>query len=405
MNNRAILPATMLAMVALTDSGLAQEVEITPIIEARLRHEHVDELSFAEASDAITTRLRLGAQASSGEWSATVIGQGNLALLDDYYDGLHGVQNRPQISDPESLALFVAQLRYAREGVAITAGRQKLMLEDERFVGGAAFRNNAQSFDAVRAEITPAKGLTLDLTYSWNARTIWGSDGHGARQQGVAGDNVFAIAGYATPIGKVSAFAYLVDQDEAPVQGYRLSSQTYGLRLAGARDIGKGAKLSYQLSHARQSDYNNNPNDYSARYWLADAAVDWRGWKLNAGYEVLGASQGTPFTSFQTPLGSIFKFQGWADKFASTPPDGVRDLYIGGSYGWSKLGPLTGLSLQAAWHRLRSDRMERHYGDEINLMASAKWAKTALSVRYAHYDAAQFSPDTDKLWLQMDWTY
>ncbi|MXO99468.1 hypothetical protein GRI97_10755 [Altererythrobacter xixiisoli] len=395
----------MIAMAGWASHGQAQDIDVQPVAEARLRYEHVDEASFAEASDAVTARVRLGAQASAGKLTATVIGQGNLALVDHYFDGLHGTQTRPQIGDPENLALYVAQLRYADEGLAITAGRQKLLLEDERFVGNAFFRNNAQSFDAVRAELAPAKGLTIDLTYAWNARTIWGSHGHGARQQGVGGDNVFAILGYATPIGKISAFAYIVDQNEAQVQGYRLSNQSYGVRLAGARELATGTKLSYQLSHARQSDHHNNPNDYAASYWLADAAIDWRGWKLNAGYEVLGASDGTAFTSFQTPLGSIFKFQGWADKFATTPPDGVRDLYVSGGYGWSKLGPLTGISLQAAWHRLRSDRLSRHYGDEINLLASGKWAKTTLSLRYAHYDAARFSSDTDKLWLQADWAY
>jgi hypothetical protein len=40
------------------------------------------------------------------------------------------------------------------------------------------------------------------------------------------------------------------------VQGFRLSSQTYGARLTGARAIAKGVKLSYQVSYARQSDYH-----------------------------------------------------------------------------------------------------------------------------------------------------
>ena len=34
----------------------------------------------------------------------------------------------------------------------------------------------------------------------------------------------------------------------------------------------------------------------------------------------MGASDGMALTSFQTPLATGFKFQGWADKFLATPP-------------------------------------------------------------------------------------
>ena len=128
-----------------------------------------------------------------------------------------------------------------------------------------------------------------------------------------------------------------------------------------------------------------------------------KGWKLNGGYEVLGADNGRPFTSFQTPLGTNFKFQGWADKFLTTPANGVRDLYVGGGYGWKKWGRLSAITLTASWHRFDSDRLDQHYGNEVDLLATAKVKKTALSVRYAHYDARALATDTNKVWLQADW--
>jgi len=196
--------------------------------------------------------------------SATVVWQGTLALVDDYYDGLHGAATRPIVADPNNVALYVAQIQYKTKMVALTGGRQKIALDDERFVGNVAFRDNGQTFDAVRAELTPAKGLKLDVSYAWSVRTIWGIDGRGARQQAVRGDNLFANLSYVTPIGTLTGFAYLVDQDEAAMQAYRLSSQTYGVRLAGAQSLSKSAKLSYQFSYAKQSDHHRNSNDYSA---------------------------------------------------------------------------------------------------------------------------------------------
>ncbi|MGK6356752.1 hypothetical protein ACMGDH_16180 [Sphingomonas sp. DT-207] len=379
------------------------QVELKPLAEARLRYEHVDQQDLPEESDAATLRIRAGVEAKSGEWSALAVVQGNMALADDYYDGLHGAATRPLVADPENIALYRAQLQYRNRSFAVTAGRQLIALDDERFVGNAAIRQNAQTFDAVRAEVTPLPGLKADVSYAWGVRTIWGVEGGGARQQAVGGDNIFANLSYASPLGTLSGFAYLVDQDEAAVQGYRLSSQTYGVRLAGSQPIAPQVKLSYQASYARQAEYGRNPNDYRADYYLLDAGLEVAGAKIGAGWEVLGADRGTALTSFQTPLGSVFKFQGWADKFTTTPPDGVRDLYGSIGYGWKAVGPFKGVTLQAAYHRFESDRLVRRYGDELNLLASGKLGRTTLSVRYADYWADSFATDTRKLWLQLDW--
>lgn len=395
---------TLVILLALTPAGVAhaQDVTLKPLGEARLRYEQVDQDGLAADADALTLRLRAGVEAKAGRWSALVEGQGTLAVVDDYFDGLHGAATRPLVADSQNIALARAQLRYASPTFAITAGRQRIALDDERFVGAVPFRQNGQSFDAVRAEITPAKGVKADLVYAWSVRTIWGIDGAGARQQAVSGDNVFANVSVATPVGKITAFTYLVDQREAAMQGFRMSSQSYGARLDGSQPLGK-AKIAYQLSYARQSDWHRNPNDYAADYFLADAAIDFGSPRIGVGYEILGADDGTALTSFQTPLATGFKFQGWADKFLVTPPDGVRDLYANIGWGWKAIGPLKAVTLQAVYHDYRSDRAPRSYGDEIDLLASAKLGKCTASARYANYDADGFGADTDKFWLQLDW--
>ncbi|MGK6319152.1 alginate export family protein [Sphingomonas sp. DT-204] len=391
------------AALAAAGPACAQEITLKPRAEARLRYEQVDQDDFADRSGALTARVRSGVSATSGGWSALVEAQGTLAIAGDHYDGLDGATARPLIGDPQNVALYLAQLQYRSPAITLTAGRQRIMLDDERFVGAADFRQNGQTFDAVRAEWTPLKGLKADVSYAWSVRTIWGIDGHDARQRAVSGGNVFANLSYATPLGTLTGFAYLVDQDEAAVQGFRLSSQTYGARLAGSRPLATEVKLSWQASYATQADYHRNPNDYRADYYLVDAALGVGGWKLGGGYEVLGADGGAALTAFQAPLGSVFKFQGWADKFVTTPPDGVRDLYANVGRGWKAVGPFTAVSLQAVYHHFDSDRLVRHYGDEIDLLASGKLGKTTLSVRYADYQAKRFATDTSKLWLQLDW--
>src|SRR3546814_7960700 len=99
-------------------------------------------------------------------------------------------------------------------GTVLTVGRQRINLDDQRFVGSVGWRDNEQTFDVVRIENSSIRNLKIDLTYAWSDRTIWGIDGVGANQQAVSGDNVFANVAYKTPVGTLTGFAYLVDRSE-----------------------------------------------------------------------------------------------------------------------------------------------------------------------------------------------
>lgn len=392
------------SVLALTASpALADPITLTPMQEARLRYEHVEQDGIARSADAVTIRVRSGVTATSGRFSAMIEAQGNLALLDHYDDTVGNGVGYPTVGDPQNIAIYRAQLQYKSRGVTLIGGRQRIGLEDDRFVGSAAIRQNSRSFDAVRGQLALTPHLRADLTYAWSVRTPSGINGTGAKPTAIGGDNVFALLAQDTPLGTLTGFAYLVDQDESAVQGYRLSSQSYGARLVGTRPLAPRLKASWQLSYATQSDYHRNPNDYRADYYIVDGAIDWRALHVGAGYEVLGSGNGTALTSFQTPLASIFKFQGWADKLTTTPPNGVRDLY--GSLGWSwpKLGAFKAASIQAVYHRFDAERIDSHYGNEVDLLASAKLARYGVSARYATYHADRFATDTHKVWLELTW--
>ena len=99
------------------------------------------------------------------------------------------------------------------------------------------------------------------------------------------------------------------------------------------------------------------------------------------------------------------KFHGWADQFLTTPPDGLHDAYF--SLGWNRkqLGKLSNVGVNAVWHRFDSDRLSQDYGDELDLIATAKVGKFNLLAKYADYRADQFATDTRKTWLQVEWSY
>ena len=393
--------AVILAGVA--GPARAEDLRLKPLVDLRLRHETVEQDDLPERAEALTLRMRAGLAATRGRVGGLVEAQATLRAAGAYNDGLHGPATRPLIADPENIALYRAELQYRVDGLALTAGRQRIALGDERFVGGVGFRQNGQTFDAVRVEWQATPRLKADMSYAWGVRTIWGIEGRGLRQQAIGGDNVFANLGYVTPVGTVTGFAYLVDQDEAAVQNFRLSSQSYGIGMAGSAPLSKATRFSYRASYARQFDWGRNPADYAASYYLGEGGLEWGALKVGGGLEVLGADRGAPLTSFQTPLATLFKFQGWVDKFLATPPDGVRDFYASAGVGMKRLGPASGATIGLAYHRFESDRLDRHYGDEFDVLASGKLGRTTVSARYAQYRAEALGADTRKFWLQLDW--
>jgi hypothetical protein len=398
-------PILFFAAVAVA-AAPAQAQQVKPLADFRLRWEDVDQDGFGKDADALTLRGRAGMELTSGDWSLIAEGEGTAALGEQYDSGLNGKTGYPIVADPENIELNRLQLQYrGLKKALITVGRQRINIEDQRFVGSAGWRQNEQTFDAVRFEYGDAKGLKADLAYSWSVRTIWGIDGRDARQQAIGGNNVFATVSHPTPVGTLSGFAFVVDQYEAQVQGFRLSSHTYGVRLAGSRQIARSARVNYALSYATQSDHHRNPNDYRADYWLADLGLEWGSAKLGLGHERLGADEGAPLTSFQTPLATLHKFQGWADKFLTTPPNGIRDWYASAGYGWKKAAGLDSITATLVYHRFNSDRLDLHYGSEWDAMISARKGRWTATAKLAAYDADDFATDTRKLWFQLECAY
>jgi hypothetical protein len=409
--------AASAAMLAATQPAHAEALALRPIIDARLRYEGVDQAGPAKDADAVTMRIRSGVEASGAALSVLVEAEGTLALSERYNSGVNGKAAYPIVADPETIELNRIQLQYkGLPKTVLTVGRQRINLDDQRFVGSVAWRQNEQTFDAARVEWTGVKGLKADVTYAWSQRTIWGVDGFGARQQAVRGDTILANLSYRLKTGTITGFAYVVDQDEAAItylgQPFSLSSQTYGARAAFALPLSKAVKLTLLASYARQADHHRSRIDYGADYWLGEAGLSAKGWTLTGGYEVLGADAGAcnrmtgrpVVASVQTPLATLHKFNGWADKFLTTPPNGLRDAYGSIGYTLPRVGRMGPLGLLVAYHRFDSDRLGIDYGSEWNAQATLKISKRLSALaKYADYQADAFATDTRKYWFQLDY--
>jgi hypothetical protein len=378
--------------------------ETRPLVDVRLRHESVDQAPFAEDARSVTLRARLGFETGKA-WSTALLveGEGVLPLRSHYNSTTNGKTQYPVVADPESYEINRLQLTStAIRDTTLTLGRQRLVLDDHRFVGNVGWRQNEQTYDGLRVVNKSVPNLTMDVTYVNQINRVFGKDGRpGANDGRFHGDNVLANVAWQTPYGKLTGFAYLVDFDEAP----RDSTQTLGLRFAGERPLSK-IKLGYLFSYAHQGDQRNNPLDFSADYYLGELTGTWRQYSLGAGYEVLS---GDGVKGFTTPLATLHRFQGWADKFLTTPVNGIEDTYVTAGYLTKGVGLLDTLGFTAAWHDFKSDRLAIDYGTELDLQLQARIRRVMATLKYAAYEAGATTPlavrDTNKLWVQLDFTW
>ncbi len=377
-------------------------------IDARYRYEHVDQDNALDNAEAQTLRTRLTLQ--SGKWYglSALVEVDNVARLGDaaYNDSRNGQTDHSLVADPDGSEINQALLRYDQQMGSAVLGRQRINLDNQRFVGGVAWRQNEQTYDAALAQLRPLEGLSLTYAYLDNINSIFGpDDGRFANRSNPADieghSHLLNVQYVVRPELTVTAYHYLLGLDNLALTGAgplgTLSSRTSGVRLSGAL-----AGVSYALEYARQSDYADNPQELDSDYWLAELGYTVRGVLLKAGYEVLGGDAGPGNRAFQTPLATKHAFQGWADQFLTTPADGVRDAYFGASTA------LLGGTLQAWYHDFRADQGSSQYGEELDLAYGRAIpgikGLTGL-VKYARYDADDFAVDTDKLWLQLQYTY
>lgn len=374
-----------------------------PIIDARLRYEAVDQPTVD--ADAVTIRLRSGFEVkhAPSHLSVLVEAEGTLAI-DRKYNAFPfplpgSSQRRPQygvVADPESIDLNRAQIMYRTKAFGLTLGRQRINLDDQRFVGSVGWRQNEQTFDALRAEATLGP-VTLDGTYAIRQNSIFGSEA--GPRDGMDGDLVFLGAGAKLGPVTVKAYSYLLDYDEA--YAFANSSQTYGMRVAGAFPLSKSLKLNVAASYARQADLGRNPSEYEADYVLGELGLGYQGFTLTGGYEQLGADKGAA-KAFQTPLATLHKFNGWADLFLNTPANGLQDTYVSLAKAFAKVKAVQGLNVNIAYHDFRSDTGSVKFGTEWDASLGFRTRQVGWLVKYANYDADRFGVDREILWLQAE---
>ncbi|GHB97684.1 alginate export family protein [Thermomonas carbonis] len=392
-----LLAWCVLALVAgAPPVGAAQPQSVAFEWDLRLRYEQVDDTAFAPAAGARTARLRAGLRfAPASGWNGLLEAEG-VAASGAYNSGANGRTTLPQVIDPPGIELNQAWLGWRGTRGGITLGRQRLLFDNQRWIGNSGWRQNEQTFDALALEAAPRKDLALRYAFLDRVHRVNGDDALDPRNRERALSSHLFNAAWKHGKQQLGGYGYLhEDRDVASS-----SSATWGLRWTGAHAL-PAATLGWTLEAARQRDHANNPQRFSHAYWLVEPSIAAGGITARAGWEHLG---GNGVHALQSPLATLHAFNGWADKFLVTPPAGLEDRYVGlaGNVGRERAGARP--AWQVAWHDYRADRGGARYGREWNASLGLPLAKgLSALLKIADYRAAGFARDTRKLWLQVEY--
>lgn len=391
-------PRTVLATLILGAlfAGLpaqAQDAASPWKIDLRYRYENVDDDAFVRDADAHTLRLRLGyLYAFAPGWSAFLEGEHVESLNSRFNSTANGNTRFPVVADPEDTELNQAWLGYKGERLEGRLGRQRILIDNHRFVGNVGWRQNEQTFDALWFAAAPAPGLRVQYGYLVNVQRIFSDQAINPLLRERDHDSHLFDASYALrPDWSLAAYSFLLKDKDLAAD----SSATWGLRFTGKQALADAMALSWRLEYARQTDYRNQPLDFSLDYWRIEPKLTVFGIDFVAGWERL---EGDGSKGFNTPLATLHAFNGWADRFLATPADGLDDRFIG----------LSGALGKARWavtrHEFDAERGSADYGHEWDASVSYPLPAglTAL-VKVADYQTDGFATDVTRFWFQLEW--
>ncbi len=363
-------------------------------IDARYRFETVDIDGFADEANASTLRTRMGFETAAWNNFKILVEGENTSEIggDDYNSTTNGNVGFPVVADPTGTELNQAWLSFTGiKDTTIKYGRQRIVLDNVRYIGDVGWRQNNQTFDSVSVVNTSIADTTFIYAYVYNVNRIVGDD-HPLGDLNTQ-THVFNASYSGLPIGKLTAYTYLLDVDNLAA----VSSSTYGASLVGKQAINDDVNFIYRAEYARQSDYGNNPTSYDVDYWHLQPGISFKNLTVKAGWEVLGSDNS--IAAFSTPLATLHAQNGWADQFLSTPAAGLEDIYGLVSYKIDNLYKcLDGTKLTLVYHDFSADDGGADYGTEWNFNITKTFHENyTVGVKYANYNADSFSSDTEKL--------
>jgi hypothetical protein len=364
------------------------------ILEVRARYESVDQTKTATLKDdasAFTIRTRLGwetaefagfkgliefedvRQAGPEHYAVNVPGAATAPL-----NGADKARY-PIVNDPDVTELNRAQLTWTPSAaLQVVAGRQRILLDDQRFVGNVGWRQDEQTFDAIRADVALGRFKATYAYVSHINRILgelrdWDSDSHLLNATWSPAEAL-----------RLQGFVYALDFGNSAVN----SSLTKGVKASGKTWVGL-YQLAYNATYAKQSDYHHNTPNFDLAYFGGDVSGTFDIYTVKASYESL---EGDGTRGFTTPLATVHAFQGWSDAFVSPGGnksfvDGIEDANLSfNAKPRFKRTYLFNTDILVRYHDFDDQRTGANLGHEWDVaLAAAITPKLSIQLKYADF--------------------
>lgn len=388
---------------------LAEDVKVN--VELRPRYEYVDvDNSTNKEANALTIRIRTGINFKGlfnvknldflfEPWVVT-------GIVKDYAPEKSGYEVVP---DPEQVRINQAFLYYKSGLFGLKIGRQIITFDNHRFIGNVGWRQMAQTFDAVRLDFNPTKGLNITAVYVAAKTGVLDESkelGKGATWafvvnttdigDDVAGnDSLLLHANYKYEPLRVNftAYAYLLNG----------MHDTYGLKVNGTQKIIENFSLEFWAEYAYQKDptltshENSNKNIGASYYYLSLKPAYNTGYGkvfLELGYEFLEGADDNETHGFTTPWATLHAHNGWADVFVkytgTSNTYGLEDARIGLGLQNKTIGKIT-----ARYHWFSADKSFSGGGDKFGTELDIVYTKKIFKNLVFGAKAAIYNADED----------
>jgi hypothetical protein len=295
----------------------------------------------------------------------------------------------PVVADPTGTEINQAWFNFAfSDNNSLKIGRQRIILDNQRFVGGVGWRQNEQTYDAVSFNSNIA-GSQLFMSYIENVNRIFGDDVAAGDH-----DNQTLLVNWSNTWQdkhQLTTYYYNIDNQDAAA----FSTATLGASFKTHWPVG-AHKMTFAAEVAQQSDAHNNPVKYDANYLRLDLGLALEKTTFFAGYEVLEGDINQAGASFRTPLATLHAFNGWADQFLGTPDAGLEDVFMGAK------GAIEGINWQVIYHQFDAESGSGDFGNELDFSVAKKLNKNFSALfKAAQYDAQDIKADTNKYWIML----
>ena len=235
-----LLMAVLTPSLTLADNMVSDFMDGEAFGSFRLRFENADADDSAnnDSAQALTLRTRLLYQTKGVDGiSAHIEFEDVRALLgvNDYADlgtVSNGKTNVDVIADPEMTEVNEAYLKYNMDNIEIKAGKQRIVYDNMRFVGHVGWRQDDQTFDALKGTYTSGD-MVLSAAYIDQVNGINGDYSKADK------NDVLINASYKLGIpGKLTGYVYQLDNKDSDEQLGTYGSVSYKHRTLPT--IGQG---------------------------------------------------------------------------------------------------------------------------------------------------------------------